>query len=103
MQLFITVCVFVYMCVCMCVCALASVLMHVFLAWSHSLVVGVLQAFMPRLLHRCGVECFVTGNYSLAETHRLGQLVEKILKVRCCPHLCCAVLCCVALGCAVLS
>ena len=53
---------------------------------------GLLQAFMPRLLHRCGVECFVTGNYSLAETLRLGQHVEKILKVLCCAVLRCAVL-----------
>ena len=45
---------------------------------------------MPRLLHRCGVECFVSGNYSLAETLRLGQHVEKILKVLCCAVLCCA-------------
>lgn len=55
-------------------------------------VVGVLQAFMPRLLHRCGVECFVTGNYSLAETQRLGQHVEKILKVLCFAVMGCAVL-----------
>ncbi|KAL3136082.1 hypothetical protein ABBQ32_007106 [Trebouxia sp. C0010 RCD-2024] len=39
-----------------------------------------LRAFMPRLLRRCGVECFVTGNYSLAETQQLGRHVEKILK-----------------------
>ena len=63
-------------------------------------VFGLLQAFMPRLLHRCGVECFVTGNYSLPETLRLGQHVEKILKV-CCAVLCCAVLCCAVLCCAV--
>ena len=55
-------------------------------------VFGLLQAFMPRLLHRCGVECFVTGNYSLAETLQLGQHVEKVLKVLCCALLCCAVL-----------
>ena len=74
------------------------------------------QAFMPRLLHRCGVECFVTGNYSHAETLQLGQHVERILKVfaalpcpcyallfcPACHHPklaalpcpCCAVLCC---------
>ena len=40
-----------------------------------------LQAFMPRLLHRCGVECYVTGNYSRAETQQLGQHVEQLLKV----------------------
>ncbi|KAL0046282.1 hypothetical protein WJX82_008028 [Trebouxia sp. C0006] len=39
-----------------------------------------LQAFMPRLLHRCGVECYVTGNYSRAETQQLGQHVEQLLK-----------------------
>ena len=66
---------------------------------------------MPRLLHRCGVECFVTGNFSLAATLQLGQHVEKILKVwcyaalmLCCAALilCCAVLCCAVLCCAVL-
>ncbi len=36
---------------------------------------------MPRLLHRCGVECYVTGNYSRADTQHLGQHVEKLLKV----------------------
>ncbi len=36
---------------------------------------------MPRLLHRCGVECYVTGNYSRAETQQLGQHVEQLLKV----------------------
>ena len=69
------------------------------------------QAFMPRLLHRCGVECFVTGNYSRAETLQLGQYVEKTLKVcallSCCAVPCCtvlrrAVLCCAVLCCAVL-
>ena len=60
-----------------------------------------MQAFMPRLLHRCGVECFVTGNYSREETLQLGQHVEHILKVwavLCCAVLCCAVLCCAGLG-----
>lgn len=75
-------------------------------------VAGVLQGFMPRLLHRCGVECFVTGNYSLAETQRLGQHVESILQVPCCAVMgcavipcavvCCAVLCCAVLCCAML-
>ncbi len=36
---------------------------------------------MPRLLHRCGVECYVTGSYSRAETQQLGQHVEQLLKV----------------------
>lgn len=36
---------------------------------------------MPRLLHRCGVECYVTGNYSRDETRKLGQHVEHLLKV----------------------
>lgn len=45
---------------------------------------------MPRLLRRCGVECYVTGNFSRAETQQLGEHVERILKV--CPVLCCALL-----------
>ena len=42
-----------------------------------------LRAFMPRLLHQCGVECYVTGNYSKEEALHLGRHVEAILKVRC--------------------
>ncbi|KAL0019017.1 hypothetical protein WJX77_001203 [Trebouxia sp. C0004] len=44
------------------------------------LTVEHLQAFMPRLLHRCGVECYVTGNYSRAQSQQLGQHVEQLLK-----------------------
>ena len=40
---------------------------------------------MPRLLHRCGVECYVTGNYSRSETQQLGQHVDHLLKVSCVP------------------
>ena len=36
---------------------------------------------MPRLLQRCGVECYVTGNYSRAEAIHLGQHVHQLLKV----------------------
>ena len=44
---------------------------------------------MPRLLHRCGVECYVTGNYSRDETKKLGQHVEHLLKVCHHPYLYC--------------
>ena len=40
-----------------------------------------MQAFMPRLLHRCGMECYVTGNYSQKEALHLAAHVERILKV----------------------
>lgn len=36
---------------------------------------------MPKLLHRCGVECYVTGNYGRQEALQLAQHVETLLKV----------------------
>lgn len=47
-----------------------------------------LRAFMPRLLHRCGMECYVTGNYSKQEALHLGGRVETLLKVHCSLLLC---------------